>query len=52
MLGLYLLYLLIWHRIAKLRKVKSGVQSSKDWGSKGKRAGGLLTVFGDWRLGA
>ena len=52
LLGLYLLYLLTWHRIAKLPTVKSGVQSPKDGGARASVLGGLLTVVGDRRLGA
>ena len=36
LLRLYLLYLLTWHRIAKLRTVKSGVQVPKDGGARAR----------------
>ena len=36
LLGLYLLYRLTWHRMAKLRTVKSGVQALKDGGARAR----------------
>ena len=48
LLGLYLLYRLTWHRMAKLRTVKSGVQAPKDGAARASCLRCLET--GGWRL--